>query len=143
MLRKEEWAHCFRTVGHHTNNIVEAAFRILKDTILERTRAYNVGHLIEFVGFRLDRYHTRKFMDAANGRQLVQQRSNPAISKGPAEPTMTDGALTDVPPEPQQQTVIAELTNNVTAKSLDEEVVRETQVLTETMTAMIASCLVC
>ncbi|KAK2142929.1 hypothetical protein NP493_4709g00008 [Ridgeia piscesae] len=24
MLRKEEWAHCFRTVGHHTNNIVEA-----------------------------------------------------------------------------------------------------------------------
>jgi len=81
MLRKEEWAHCFRTVGHHTNNIVEAAFRILKNTILERTRAYNVGHLIEFVGFRLDRYHTRKFMDAANGRQLVQQRSNPAISK--------------------------------------------------------------
>ena len=81
MLRKEEWAHCFRTVGHHTNNIVEAAFRILKDTILERTRAYNVGHLIEFLGFCLDRYYTRKFMDAANGRQLVQQRSNPAISK--------------------------------------------------------------
>ena len=53
---------------------------------------------------------------------------------------MTDDVLTDVPPEPQQQTVIAELTNNVTAKSLEEEVVRETQVLTETMTAMIASC---
>jgi len=81
MLRKEEWAHCFLTVGHHTNNIVEAAFRILKDTILERTRAYNVGHLIEFVGFRLDRYYMRRFMDAANGRQLIQQRSNPAISK--------------------------------------------------------------
>ena len=52
---------------------------------------------------------------------------------------MTDGALTDVPPKPQQQTVIAELTNNITAKSLEEEVVREMQVLTETMTAMIAS----
>ncbi|KAK2142928.1 hypothetical protein NP493_4709g00002 [Ridgeia piscesae] len=52
---------------------------------------------------------------------------------------MTDGMLTDVPPEPQQQTVIAELTKQLTAKSLEEEVVRETQVLTETMTAMIAS----
>ena len=68
MTRKEERAHSHRTVLHHTNNYVESAFRILKDTVLERTRAYNVGHLLEFLGMRTDRYYTRRFLDAANGR---------------------------------------------------------------------------
>ena len=68
MARKEERAHSHRTVLHHTNNYVESAFRILKDTVLERTRAYNVGHLLEFLGMRMDRYYTRRFLDAANGR---------------------------------------------------------------------------
>ena len=38
--RKEEWALCFRdnvpNRGHNTNNVVEAAFRVLKDSILNR-----------------------------------------------------------------------------------------------------------
>ena len=68
MARKEKWAHSHRTVLHHTNNYVESAFRILKDTVLERTRAYNVGHLLEFLGMWMDRYYTRRFLDAANGR---------------------------------------------------------------------------
>ena len=38
--RRHEWAMCLRDGvphnGHHTNNLVEAAFRILKDSILHR-----------------------------------------------------------------------------------------------------------
>ena len=40
LLRREEWALCFRDTlpnrGHNTNNVVEAAFRVLKDSILHR-----------------------------------------------------------------------------------------------------------
>ena len=38
--RRQEWALCLRLEvandGHNTNNIVEAAFRVLKDSILHR-----------------------------------------------------------------------------------------------------------
>ena len=38
--RRREWTPCLRddvpTRGNHTNNIVEAAFRVLKDSILYR-----------------------------------------------------------------------------------------------------------
>ena len=38
--RREEWALCFRDTvpnrGHNTNNTVEAAFRVLKDSVLNR-----------------------------------------------------------------------------------------------------------
>ena len=38
--RRREWALCLRddvpTQGHHTNNVVESAFRVLKDSILHR-----------------------------------------------------------------------------------------------------------
>ena len=47
----------------------------------------------------------------------------------------TDGALTD-----GALTVEGALTNDAIAESLQEEVVMETQAITDTMTAMIASC---
>ena len=38
--RRREWALCLRrdaaTDGHNTNNVAEAAFRVLKDSILQR-----------------------------------------------------------------------------------------------------------
>ena len=38
--RREEWALCFRDSlpnrGHNTNSVVAAAFRVLKDSILNR-----------------------------------------------------------------------------------------------------------
>ena len=38
--RRSEWALCMRdalpTRGHNTNNVVEAAFRVIKDSILHR-----------------------------------------------------------------------------------------------------------
>lgn len=38
--RREEWALCLRDSvpnrGHNTNNVAEAAFRVLKDSILHR-----------------------------------------------------------------------------------------------------------
>ena len=83
MGRRQEWAHCFRNVEHHTNNVVEAAFRILKDVILNSTRAYNTSHLVEYVSFRMDRYYSRKFVDVANGRcdPLHRPRQPTSIKK--------------------------------------------------------------
>ena len=67
MGRKEQWAHCFRTVKSHTNNIVEAAFRVLKQTVLGRTRAFKVVHLLEFVCVRMEVNYMAHFTIAANG----------------------------------------------------------------------------
>ena len=74
ILRRQEWAHCYRDVSHHTNNHVESAFRILKVVILGRTRAYNISHLIEFVAYRMDLYYARRFIDVANGRHDLTNR---------------------------------------------------------------------
>ena len=44
---KTNWAHCFRTNlmtrGTNTNNYVEAQFLVIKDTILQRNRQFNVS----------------------------------------------------------------------------------------------------
>ncbi|KAK3931300.1 putative cell division protein WhiA [Frankliniella fusca] len=51
--KKEEWVQLFRDNlpigGHHTNNYAEATVRILKDVILQRTKAYNVVALTDYV----------------------------------------------------------------------------------------------
>ncbi len=77
MGRKEQWAHCFRTVVSHTNNIVEAAFRVLKQTVLGRTRAFNVAHLLEFVCVRMEANYMARFTMAANGTLIRQMPRAP------------------------------------------------------------------
>ena len=85
MERQRVWAHAYRgdmPTPHHTNNMVEAAFRVLKDVILGRTRAYNISHLAEFLGVRLDAYYRRRFIDAAHGRLTRKMPKLPsAVSK--------------------------------------------------------------
>ena len=48
--RRQEWALCLRTDvptrGHNTNNIVESAFRVLKDSVLYRSVFIHMVHLI-------------------------------------------------------------------------------------------------
>ena len=68
-----------------------------------------------------------------------------SLREGPAEPTLTDGAQSDGAQTDGALTDGAltdegALTNDAIAESLQEEVVMETQAITDTMTAMIASC---
>ena len=53
LTRKEEWVQLFRAHlsigGHHTNNFAEATVRILKDVILQRTKAFNAAALVDYI----------------------------------------------------------------------------------------------
>ena len=77
MERQRLWAHAYRgdmPTPHHTNNMVEAAFRVLKDVIHGRTRAY-ISHLAEFFG-------VRRFIDAVHCRLARKMPKLPsAVSK--------------------------------------------------------------
>ena len=70
--RREMWALPFRDNlpirNNHTNNFCEAGMRVLKDKILERTKAYNIPQLVDFVSNRLEDYYQRRVLDVANGR---------------------------------------------------------------------------
>ena len=77
--RKEEWALCYRrdTIirANNTNNYAEAGMRILKDNIFNRTKAYNLCQLIDFLVNRLPAFYERKLTDVANNR-LAQHSLN-------------------------------------------------------------------
>ena len=67
--RREEWAICLQlelpTRGHHTNNYVESAMRILKEKVFYRLKAYNVTQMVSFVTTRLEEYYIRRLTDVA------------------------------------------------------------------------------
>ena len=77
--RKDEWALYNREAmpvrGNNTNNIAEAAMRIVKDKILHRTKAYNVPQLFDFLTTRLNAYYEERIVDAALGRWERFQKS--------------------------------------------------------------------
>ena len=70
--RKEQWALCFRkgliTRGQNTNNISEAGVKIVKDVILERTKAYSPVQLFFFIVNDLDAFYEMKLLDVAANR---------------------------------------------------------------------------
>ena len=70
--RRAEWACCLRKDlpmrGNNTNNYVEAAFRVLKDQIFERVRAYSPVQLLDFMVVRVPKYYERRLTDLVNGR---------------------------------------------------------------------------
>ncbi|KAK3914193.1 Pre-mRNA-splicing factor SYF1 [Frankliniella fusca] len=57
---KREWVQLFRADlpmgGHHTNNFAEATVRVLKDVILERTKAFNASALVEYISDAWETY---------------------------------------------------------------------------------------
>lgn len=67
--RRNEWVLLFRqnliTRGNNTNNYAEATIRILKDVVLNRTKAYNVVALVEFSIMVWDQYLTKKLLHFA------------------------------------------------------------------------------
>uniref|UniRef100_A0A2S2PBP9 SWIM-type domain-containing protein n=2 Tax=Schizaphis graminum TaxID=13262 RepID=A0A2S2PBP9_SCHGA len=70
--RKEEWALCYRkgliTRGQNTNNISEAGMKIIKDVILDRTKAYSPVQLFFFIVNELDAFYEMKILDIAANR---------------------------------------------------------------------------
>ena len=91
--RRQLWALCKRrnlnTRGNNTNNYVEAAMRVLKDTILDRTKAFNVPQLVDFVSTYLEDHYHRRLVDMANGRMRLNstfgQRCMPSAKDIPKE----------------------------------------------------------
>lgn len=54
--------------GNHTNNYSEAGFRILKDLIFSRVKAYNHDQMFSFITESLELYYIRKVLSAAHNR---------------------------------------------------------------------------
>lgn len=61
-------------VGNNTNNFVEAAFRLLKDAVLGRARAFNVCHLADFLIKKFETVISNRLLDIAHGRQELKLR---------------------------------------------------------------------
>lgn len=68
MNRSKQWSMLYRnenliTRNNQTNNYSEATIRILKEIILERTKAYNVVALVEFIAIIWDKYFVNRLLD--------------------------------------------------------------------------------
>lgn len=77
--RPESWALSYRRVlptrGNQTNNYVEAAMRVLKDKILQRTKVFNLPQLFNLFITRLEMYYEARVTDVALGHWEAFQRS--------------------------------------------------------------------
>lgn len=69
---KEEWVAFFRSEelnrGHRTNNYCEASIRVLKEIILNRTKAFNVAAMADFIKGVWDPYFSTKLLHYAYNR---------------------------------------------------------------------------
>lgn len=78
--RRVEWALCYRQEAlvrnNQTNNIAEAAMKVLKDKVFERVKAFNLVQMVDFVLTRLEGYYERKLLDAAHNRSIVKAKRN-------------------------------------------------------------------
>lgn len=70
--KKHEWALCFRQHllirGHHTNNYSESNIRAMKDQVLNRTKAFSITQLFDYIVTKLDRYFERRITEVINNR---------------------------------------------------------------------------
>ena len=68
----EKWAiacrHELQVRGNNTNNFSEAAMRVLKDKILERTKSFCIPQLADYMSTFLQEYYAQRLLDVANGR---------------------------------------------------------------------------
>jgi len=73
--RRKEFCLAFRKAlpvrGVNTNNFVESGMRILKENVFERTRAFNVVQLFDFLVTRYDSYMKKRLLDVAHQRRPV------------------------------------------------------------------------
>ena len=75
--RGNEWLtfHSLNAItrDHNTNNICEAAIRVIKKIVLSRTRAYNVAALVEYIVDVFNKYLTRRLLKEAYNRGPTKQ----------------------------------------------------------------------
>ena len=68
---KECWAKFYRinlpVRGNHTQNYVEAQFRVIKDEIVNRVRCFNFIELIDKITEDLESHYKDKLLTVANG----------------------------------------------------------------------------
>jgi len=75
LKRSNQWSMLYRnsnsliTRNNQTNNYSEASIRILKEIVLERTKAYNIVALIEFIAIIWDKYFINRLLDFAYNRR--------------------------------------------------------------------------
>lgn len=67
MSRIESWCLLYRTNlilrGTDTNNYSEVMFRLLKDIPLERTKAFNLPQLADFIVTSFEMYYKERILD--------------------------------------------------------------------------------
>lgn len=79
--RKTEWALCYRrdlvTRGQNTNNISEAAMKVMKDNVLNRMKACSPVHLFNICITEYIEYYTDKLLSIINGTipAYIQRRA--------------------------------------------------------------------
>ncbi|KAE8741686.1 hypothetical protein FOCC_FOCC012784 [Frankliniella occidentalis] len=82
---KEEWVQMFRADilyrGHNTNNYAEATIRVLKDIILERTKAFNVTAMVNFIAVVWEAYFECKLLHFAYGQKSGPYKKYERLTK--------------------------------------------------------------
>lgn len=75
--RKEVWCLFYRknflTRGSNTNNMVEVVFRLFKDIPLERTKAYNLVQLVDFITTNFNAYYKQRLLDVVTNKVDIRK----------------------------------------------------------------------
>jgi len=73
LLRQKEWVLFHRrgiiTRNNNTNNYSEATMRVLKDIVLERTKAFNCVALVDFFVSIWEKYTVKRLLQFAHNRR--------------------------------------------------------------------------
>ncbi|CAH1116518.1 unnamed protein product [Phaedon cochleariae] len=80
------WALCYRNdtrQGQNTNNISEAAMRLLKEKLFDKIKAFNFIQVVDFMMTRFVCYHEKILLDAAHN-QIPGNVLNSLISQPPS-----------------------------------------------------------
>jgi hypothetical protein len=68
----EAWAMCYRVElplrGNNTNNLCEAQFLVIKDTILNRQKEVNIVGLMDKLTNELDQHYSNKLLSVSSGK---------------------------------------------------------------------------
>ena len=70
--RRREWATSYRlrllTRGNSTNNYAEVGFRIFQDIICQRTKAFNLVQLFQFITVNLEQSYELRLLNIGDSR---------------------------------------------------------------------------
>ena len=85
LQRREEWLTIDRfntiTRNNNTNNLCEAAIRIIKEIVLSRTKAYNIMALVDFIVHKFNKYLVTRLLKKAYNRVCDDNLYEDLISK--------------------------------------------------------------